>query len=73
MVDLKLLGKMCKKYRIEIGYLQSDVAKETGYTSENISSFETGRNDNAKILLWYLSKGLDYEYIKRGLSNGKKL
>lgn len=63
IISLRDIGKSCKRYRIEHGFYQSDVAKETGYSTENISSFETGRNDNARILLWYFTHGMKTEHI----------
>ena len=66
LISLCDMGKRCKKYRIEHGFYQSDVAKETGYSVENISSFETGRNDNARILLWYFAHGMQCEHILKG-------
>lgn len=58
-VQTRRVGAICKKFREELGCFQSDVAIETGYSKENVSSFETGRNDNYRILLWYLSHGLN--------------
>ena len=69
-ISLREMGQCCKKYRIEQGYLQVDVAKETGYSVENISSFETGRNDNARILLWYFTHGMKSEHFLGGARNG---
>ena len=63
LFDLVKIGKYCKKYRVSIGRFQSDVAEDTGYSVENISAFETGRNDNARILLWYIEKGIDVNGI----------
>ena len=38
---------------------QKECAEEIGYSKENISSFETGRNaNNNRIFLYYVSKGL---------------
>lgn len=74
VLTLLEVGKRCKKFRIERGYYQMDVAAETGYSVENISAFETGRNDNARILLWYFAHGMEYDYlVERGLNNGKEL
>lgn len=56
---LKEIGKKCKEYRIKAGYKQIDIARDLGFSMENISAFETGRNDNALILLWYISHGMD--------------
>ena len=63
-MTLKQVGLMCKTYRRAIGFLQRDVAADTGYSVENISAFERGRNDNLEILLWYLSKGMTYKHLK---------
>lgn len=56
---LKEIGKKCKEYRIKAGYKQTDIARDLGFSMENISAFETGRNDNALILLWYIAHGMD--------------
>lgn len=64
MIDMKDLGAQCKAHRQDINLLQSDVARDTGYSVENISSFETGRNDNARILLWYVAHGLPRDYVR---------
>lgn len=74
VLSLHEVGKRCKKFRIERDYYQMDVAIETGYSVENISAFENGRNDNARILLWYFAHGMKYDYlVERGLNNGKDL
>ena len=49
-----------------MGILQIRVAEDTGYSLENVSKFETGRNDNYRILLWYLEHGIDVNYLLRG-------
>lgn len=64
MIDMKDVGARCKALRLDLELLQSDVARDIGYSAENISSFETGRNDNARIMLWYVAHGLDREYIR---------
>lgn len=58
------IGQICKDFRMSQGYLQSDVSKDTGYSIENISKFENGNNNNMKIFLWYLRKGLKIDYGK---------
>ena len=63
IISLREMGRRCKKYRVHRGYYQTDVAADTGYSVENISSFETGRNDNARILLWYFEHGMKPEYL----------
>ena len=51
--------KALKKFRQSLGYKQIDVANELGYSLENISKFENGKNNNLKIYLWYIEKGFD--------------
>lgn len=66
MIDLKIVGRNCRDFRIAHGYHQFDVAAETGYSKENISSFEHGRNDNYRIMLWYIIHGLPVSDLLRG-------
>lgn len=66
IISLRQMGQRCKQFRVERGYYQLDVAIDTGYSVENISSFETGRNDNARILLWYFAHGMKAEYLFEG-------
>lgn len=74
ILSLREMGQRCKKYRVDHRYYQSDVAEETGYSVENISSFETGRNDNARILLWYLSHGMQCEHLfGKGVKHDKEI
>lgn len=63
VLSLREIGRRCKQFRVEQGYYQTDVAADTGYSVENISAFETGRNDNARILLWYFSHGMKSEHL----------
>ena len=63
ILSLKDVGRRCKQFRANRGYYQTDVATETGYSVENVSAFETGRNDNARILLWYFVHGMNAEYL----------
>lgn len=66
IISVYEIGRYCKKYRRKHGYYQSDVAADTGYSVENISAFETGRNDNARILLWYFIHGMKPEHFAEG-------
>lgn len=71
IISLREMGRRCKQFRVEHGFYQTDVAAETGYSVENISSFETGRNDNARILLWYFVHGMNAEHLfERGVKYG---
>lgn len=54
--------KLCKKYRKQVlKVTQNRVAIETGYSPETVSAFECGRVNNAKLLYWYISHGLQLE------------
>lgn len=70
MLDVRTIGNACKCYRISIGKTQVQVAFDTGYSVENVSSFENGRNDNCRLLLWYFYNGMTIEDL-RGSDNGK--
>lgn len=59
-VDLSKLGIECKKFRQEMGYTQTDVAKDLDLSRELISGFECGRSKNLYILSWYIDRGFDY-------------
>jgi transcriptional regulator with XRE-family HTH domain len=53
------MGNMCRRFREEkLGITQGDIAVLAGYGKENISGFECGRNNNARILLTYIGLGL---------------
>ena len=59
----KTCGKLCGDYRRDILKMtQFDVAKEIGYSKENIAAFEQGRNDNNIIFMWYVKNGLLSQY-----------
>lgn len=40
-----------------------DVANDLGMCISSISNFETGKNKNLSILLWYVERGLDLGII----------
>lgn len=74
IISLREMGRRCKEFRVKHGFYQTHVAADTGYSVENISSFETGRNDNARILLWYFDHGMKYEHLfERGAKNGAEI
>lgn len=53
------IGSCCREFRVHhLGMTQGDVSKECGYSRENISRFEHGKNDNHIIFLWYVKHGL---------------
>ena len=62
------VGLNCQTFRRnKTNYSQLMVAKELGFSVENISSFENSRNDNYYILLWYLRKGMSITELLEGL------
>lgn len=70
----KTIGYNCKLWRINHGFFQIDVANDTNYSIENVSSFENGRNDNYRILLWYILHGMTINEILKGVNSyGKKI
>lgn len=55
----KTCGKLCGEFRRDVLKMtQLQVADSIGYSKENISSFELGRNDNNIIFMWYVKHGL---------------
>ena len=48
--------ELCRIARKDKGYTITQISKETGYTHQNISAFETGKmlRVNLDILLWYI-------------------
>ena len=58
-MNMLIIGHRCSNYRKRVLKChQSDVARDTGFSVGNVSAFETGRNDNSIILLWYMSHGM---------------
>lgn len=72
-LNMRLIGARCKAYRMSLGYYQADVAKFLDYSKENISAFENGRNDNLRILLWYILHGMTTDQILGREKNGKSI
>lgn len=73
MFKLELVGDVCREFRKEQGYYQMNVANDLGYSLENISAFENGRNDNLRILLWYIAHGLTFDMIRERMRNNEKV
>lgn len=56
----KEIGKACREWRmLHSPYTLNDISKATGYSNQNISAFEHGRNNSAVLLLWYVANGFD--------------
>lgn len=64
---LKTIGANCKRWRVDHGYFQQDVADDTLYSVENVCGFENGRNDNLRIVLWYMLHGMTLEELLEGV------
>ena len=66
------LGEACGNFRRRyLGASQAEVARDLGCTPSNISLFECGKNDSARILLWYVDRGfwplVDVEVWSNGI------
>ena len=62
--DLRKLGMKCAEFRRSKGYTQLQVAYQLGYTESNISAFENGRTNNLFIFFWYLSQGMQIDWME---------
>lgn len=69
---LKALGAECARLRQICGLTQQQVADMIGYSKENISAFENGRNGNVVIFNAYMGIADGYrdalEYIEREIN-----
>lgn len=69
--EYKVCGDMCRKFRQDVLKItQEDVAKELGYSQENISAFENNRNSNNIIFMWYVKNGILKHYSLDELCGG---
>lgn len=55
MLTLKETGAICQRARKERGLYQFHVAEGFGCSVSAVSAFETGRSNNAELLLYYVS------------------
>lgn len=55
------IAKACKQKRVELGYTQAQVAEEVKTSPQDVSAFETGRNNSATIYHWYIQKGVQID------------
>ena len=66
--ELSRIGDTCRRYRKYVLKMTvREVAEKIGYSANNIYSFEGGYINNALILLWYMSKGLTYDMLTKGV------
>lgn len=55
-MNMQGVGELCKKARIKHGYTLREVGESLLYDFSTIWNFERGKNDNYRILLWYMIK-----------------
>lgn len=75
IIDLKAIGSICGRSRRIAEETQLDVSKLTGYSQENICSFENGRTNNAALLLFYMKRYKDTDsmiYFLEGFKGDQK-
>lgn len=51
---LRNVGLLCRNYRLANGQTLKDVSIRMGCSMSSIGYFERGRNDSAKMLMWYV-------------------
>lgn len=59
--NYKKIGTYCRDFRMQRGTTLLQVSQEVGTSPSNIRAFETGRNDNYNILIWYINHGFNLE------------
>ena len=57
-IDMKSIGERIKKRRIELNLTQTDIHKECGISSGNLSELENGNRTPALLTLYKLSRVL---------------
>ena len=67
---MRAVGAYCRQWREAQGLTQRELAHDTSFYKETYSGFENGRNNNAYILLRYITLGADVEKIKEIYNNG---
>lgn len=58
---MKKVGHRCREWRRAAGLRLQDIADATGYSIASVHQFELGCNNNARILLQYVSFGFRVE------------
>ena len=53
---LQEIGQTCRAFRESISRTQEEVAADVGLSDSQVSRFERGQTDSAKILWWYAVK-----------------
>lgn len=71
-MTMQMMGFLCRSCRIRQGVTLETVATDLGMSKQNISLFERGKTNSARVLMWYVEHGLD-ETIKDWRENLVKL
>lgn len=61
MLTLKEVGKLCQNARKERGLYQFHIADLFGCSVSAVSAFETGKSNNAELLIYYMENVLPKE------------
>ena len=69
-LNIKRLGDYCKFMRHREGYSLRDVAKNFNSSPSNLSRFERGLNDSARLLMCYLNYFANDEDIHKIIYKG---
>lgn len=70
---LKAIGNVCKEYRISnLGVPQMQVAIDLHLSQTAICLFEQGKRDSARMLSWYLKKGLTWDRIEKEIEKNEE-
>ena len=60
---MKQIGAICQEWRQEQKITQNDISISLNVSRSLIALFESGRVNNAKILVQYLALGLDQHLL----------
>jgi len=61
---LQEIGQTCRSFRESISRTQEEVALDVGLSDSQVSRFERGQTDSAKILWWYAVKMKERSELK---------
>lgn len=59
--SLRSIGGVCRRIRQNAGLKVKDIARMTGYSTGLITQFESGKNNNLKLYLFYMGVKEHYE------------
>lgn len=53
------IAKICRDYRITIGYTRAQAARESGYSQTTFYRFEQTGYGSVGVFMWYIQHGLN--------------